>query len=141
KIQDLDECSLGIHGCIPGKQVCYNEVGSYACVNADGSITTPGQQHLPHPVHQQTGFGLQGFPGSQQPSGSGIPATHGRCPPGYKFNLASRVCDDIDECELSGNLCGHGSICQNTIGSYTCNQIPAADCPPGTSFDMALQSC
>lgn len=32
-------------------------------------------------------------------------------------------------------------MCQNTIGSYTCTQLPAADCPPGFAFDLNLQSC
>lgn len=48
---------------------------------------------------------------------------------------------DVDECEVTSGLCGHGGICQNTIGSYTCTQIPGVDCPPGFAFDLNLQSC
>lgn len=47
----------------------------------------------------------------------------------------------MDECEVTSGLCGHGGICQNTIGSYTCTQIPGVDCPPGFAFDLNLQSC
>lgn len=56
------------------------------------------------------------------------------------FSTFYRV-SDVDECEVTSGLCGHGGICQNTIGSYTCTQIPGVDCPPGFAFDLNLQSC
>ncbi|XP_071519923.1 uncharacterized protein [Panulirus ornatus] len=87
-------------------------------------------------------LGVQGFPGAQHELGH-LDATqsHGRCPPGYNFNLETRFCDDVNECAITSGLCGRGAVCQNTIGSYTCTQVPAADCPPGFAYDLKLQSC
>ncbi|KAK7076370.1 Calcium ion binding, partial [Halocaridina rubra] len=156
--EDINECASGQHECQAGEQVCYNQVGSYACINADGSLSAPGQGQ-----HQNLGsssalsssslgstaygtgdgtLGAQGYPGARsQPGFLDTVQSQGRCPPGYKFNLDIRACDDVDECEAVSELCGRSAICQNTIGSYTCTQIPVADCPPGFTFDVNLQSC
>ncbi|XP_063889085.1 fibrillin-2-like isoform X3 [Scylla paramamosain] len=167
--EDINECSSGVHGCVAVEQVCYNLVGSYVCINADGSFSAPG----PTPIQpgspsglpadsRITAFdknevvqgrnplirgghgtlGVQGFPGaSPEPGLSGFSQSHGRCPPGYSFNLDSQACDDVDECQVTSGLCVRGTICQNTIGSYTCTHMPVVDCPSGFAFDLNLQSC
>lgn len=129
-VADVNECSSGVHRCIDGEQVCYNQIGSYACINADGTLSSPGsaQQHLhsggssggrpgdsratgvvgssgydiSNEVDQGiTGLisgsgalGVQGFPDAQhEPGHLDATQSHGRCPPGYNFNLDTRVCD------------------------------------------------
>lgn len=43
------------------------------------------------------------------------------CPPGYILN-AARYCEDMNECELSGNtVCSMNAKCVNTVGSYRCD--------------------
>lgn len=42
------------------------------------------------------------------------------CPKGFKYNLISRKCEDIDECQQYG-ICSQG--CTNTIGSYRCTCV------------------
>nr|XP_027216674.1 fibrillin-2-like isoform X4 [Penaeus vannamei] len=168
--EDVNECVTGLNGCVDGEQVCYNEIGSYSCINADGSFSSPGSlqgigghsigglagdgqigaplgpydlgrvSEQGHYSALAGGLGSQAYPGLL-PEGYDITQPEGRCPRGYKFNLEARACDDVDECEVTSGLCGHGGICQNTIGSYTCTQIPGVDCPPGFAFDLNLQSC
>ncbi|KAL7980060.1 hypothetical protein Chor_001328 [Crotalus horridus] len=45
-----------------------------------------------------------------------------QCPSGYQLNEETRVCDDVNECDIAG-ICGPGT-CYNTIGNFTCI------CPP-----------
>ncbi|XP_032679008.1 fibrillin-1-like isoform X2 [Odontomachus brunneus] len=43
------------------------------------------------------------------------------CPLGYRYNETKQVCDDIDECLESNNLCPDpGALCVNTVGAYKC---------------------
>ncbi|XP_066599204.1 fibrillin-2-like [Prorops nasuta] len=75
-----------------------------------------------------------------------------RCPSGYKYNAASQVCDDMDECadESEKEICGSG-YCANTIGSYVCME-PAKkkdhfrsryseECPPGYEWSRIVIAC
>uniref|UniRef100_A0A6A7G299 Fibrillin-2-like isoform X4 n=2 Tax=Hirondellea gigas TaxID=1518452 RepID=A0A6A7G299_9CRUS len=154
---DVDECLEAIHSCMPGEQVCYNQEGSYSCVNPDGSLTAPWV----HPINPNSAGGIQG-PMARGPVSIGLGGRNdhigmggessadradyftgspGRCPTGYKYNSASRVCDDVDECLMVHGLCGRGGLCTNTIGSYSCTQMPRDTCPPGYLFDLPLQSC
>ncbi|KAK0170128.1 hypothetical protein PV328_010728 [Microctonus aethiopoides] len=76
-----------------------------------------------------------------------------RCPPGYKYNAAARVCDDVDECE--DNPCFAGDKCKNVVGSYACIsknhelQVKLQEkrkklkeiCPPGYQWNKKLKIC
>ncbi|XP_047735451.1 fibrillin-1 isoform X4 [Hyalella azteca] len=142
---DLDECSLGLHSCTPGVQVCFNQEGSYACVNPDGSLTVPWvTPSTTGPVSRgplAVGLGQGNHILSATDPQDYLSGSPGRCPTGYRYNTRSRVCDDVDECVTVPGLCGRGGLCSNTIGSYTCTQLPPDTCPPGYRFDMPLQSC
>ncbi|XP_053907715.1 adhesion G protein-coupled receptor E5-like [Cuculus canorus] len=72
------------------------------------------------------------------PMSACLNATHCWCPPGFRAppgnsappwpreSAALQSCDDIDECAEGGaELCGGGTVCFNTPGSYECH------CPPG----------
>ncbi|XP_049805272.1 fibrillin-2-like isoform X3 [Schistocerca nitens] len=124
---DIDECALEVHSCDIQTQECRNQPGGYVCVNRDGTISKPHQ-----PTHH--GDGGIGDDGSDM--------NLGRCPVGYKYNISSQLCDDIDECDLNWGICGNFSICQNTIGSFVCfGQVLAEDCRPGYTFNEADQIC
>ncbi|XP_060807459.1 latent-transforming growth factor beta-binding protein 4 [Amyelois transitella] len=47
----------------------------------------------------------------------------GGCPPGFKKNIESQVCDDINECQHPRPPCPK-YLCKNTIGGYTCAGKP-----------------
>ncbi|KAL7646898.1 UNVERIFIED_CONTAM: hypothetical protein RMT77_002155 [Armadillidium vulgare] len=145
---DINECLLGTHQCIPSEQVCYNQQGTYACINSDGSLSTPGLSwgHDPRvlPESPVQGIGVSKIGGvhgySRLPEDLDV-TKKGVCPPGYKFNLESKLCDDVNECSVGFNICGHGFTCENSIGSYSCIPIITVDCPAGYSFDINHQSC
>ena len=83
---DIDECVLGSHSCLL-EQACYNQPGTYACINSDGSLSSPGSPVWNQEV-QTNQIAPERFPVSRGESSSGV-----RCPSGYKFNLESMVCD------------------------------------------------
>ncbi|XP_049782104.1 fibulin-1-like isoform X2 [Schistocerca cancellata] len=123
---DIDECALEVHSCDIQTQECRNQPGAYVCVNRDGTVSKPHQ-----PTHHGDGIG-----------DDGSDMNLGRCPVGYKYNISSQLCDDIDECDLNWGICGNFSICQNTIGSFVCfGQVLAEDCRPGYTFNEADQIC
>ncbi|KAA0707653.1 Fibulin-2 [Triplophysa tibetana] len=47
---------------------------------------------------------------------------HCSCFPGYFLMVDGHTCEDIDECVVRTHNCGTGFECQNTDGSFTCNQ-------------------
>ncbi|XP_070576452.1 latent-transforming growth factor beta-binding protein 1-like [Ptychodera flava] len=55
------------------------------------------------------------------------------CTIGFKYNLLTRECIDIDEC-LEMDTCHHGT-CENTIGSYRC------ECDNSRTLDDSGQRC
>lgn len=118
---DVNECTSGVHGCVAVEQVCYNLVGSYVCINADGSFSAPGptplqssssgsqppKPRLPDfeisneiaqgrsPASSSSGaLGVPGFPWVNRELGLlGLSHSQVRCPSGYSFNLERQACD------------------------------------------------
>lgn len=45
------------------------------------------------------------------------------CSMGFEYNLSTKKCEDIDECEFASLYCDHGpqdSVCVNYPGSFSC---------------------
>ncbi|KAL3289893.1 hypothetical protein HHI36_023282 [Cryptolaemus montrouzieri] len=42
------------------------------------------------------------------------------CPPGFKLNQYTQLCDDVDECAEDLQLCASSEECINEVGSYNC---------------------
>lgn len=57
------------------------------------------------------------------------------CPPGFKPNVDTNKCEDINECEEDSDVCRLDQICINQLGQYDCKQKiePTSDtaCPEG----------
>ncbi|KAG0712253.1 Fibrillin-3 [Chionoecetes opilio] len=169
--EDINECSSAVHGCVAVEQVCYNLVGSYVCINADGSFSAPGPTPLQdgspgtlpagpkapgfeisNEIAQgRTPFiggsgtlGVQGFPGTNPEVGlSNQSQAQGRCPPGYSFNLGTQACDDVNECVDGTNNCNRTThFCVNTQGGYMCEEKSgSAECVAGYKFSIQQQKC
>lgn len=56
----------------------------------------------------------------------------------FRVNLWIDLISDVDECVDSFSVCGNGSICENTIGSYLCLQN---QCPPGYTLSESGTNC
>ncbi|XP_065179063.1 uncharacterized protein LOC135809606 [Sycon ciliatum] len=125
---DIDECSLGIHGC---NHLCTNSVGSYECECYDDYVLNGTTQCIPILSSPQCSSCEQGC---RIDSFSGATCF---CLDGYDSDFFSfGSCSDIDECSASPSPClgGHGT-CNNTEGSFNCV------CDDGYSLALDRVTC
>ncbi len=91
--EDINECLVKENAC-KSSQFCENSMGSYICHDCDLSC-------------------------------EGCTA-HGNnkcleCGKGYRStSIMSLVCEDINECEETPNICGENKKCLNKPGSFEC---------------------
>ncbi|KAA0202666.1 hypothetical protein HAZT_HAZT007815 [Hyalella azteca] len=115
---DMDECTQGGHDCVSGSQVCVNEPGSFRCEDLRDATRIDDDASLLAP--RVTG-GVNATPASR--------SEVQECPVGYGFDLSSRQCLDIDECEGGVHACNaDAERCINTLGSFRCSK---KRCPMG----------
>ncbi|KAK8406643.1 hypothetical protein O3P69_007314 [Scylla paramamosain] len=119
--EDVDECVEGLHSCHAVRELCINEIGKYRCeaiihneVNREGSQF----RNVPHAAFQ---------PHVEE------------CPEGFGFDLTSRQCLDIDECNVGFDDCSQAEKCINTLGSYVCQ--PHVRCTAGFAPDSLTGEC
>lgn len=59
------------------------------------------------------------------------------CPPGFKKNLYTQQCEDINECEEIENVCAANEECINDPGGHTCvikvSKVPLITYPTSTT--------
>ncbi|TRY87414.1 hypothetical protein DNTS_013895 [Danionella cerebrum] len=147
---DIDECVLEMHDCQPSQDCIntvgsfncqcpegYSKIGiecvdidecryrycQHRCVNVPGSFS----------CECEPGFQLGGNNRScvdiDECSYSSILCQYqcvnepGRfsciCPEGYEL-LGSRLCQDVNECEMGTHQCGEGQVCVNVHGGHQC---------------------
>ncbi|XP_053381262.1 hemicentin-1-like isoform X2 [Mercenaria mercenaria] len=125
---DIDECSESSSLC---SYKCENTYGGYECVCA------PGQVRL---ADRKSCAGLEFLEPAQVIDTNLVPTRHRRntrdtrmCSKGWKYNISSGQCLDINECEDDPGICQHN--CTNTVGSYKCT------CPPGYRVSKDQSTC
>uniref|UniRef100_A0A672JY78 Latent-transforming growth factor beta-binding protein 1 n=1 Tax=Sinocyclocheilus grahami TaxID=75366 RepID=A0A672JY78_SINGR len=114
--QDIDECA-DLATSICGVWACHNTPGSYRCEVP----CPPGLSRGEHSV------------------------CIGECPqistqralasPAFCIIVSPSLILDVDECSLNENTCGSHGVCQNTIGSFSCQ------CDPGFKDSQDGQGC
>ncbi|XP_043940493.1 adhesion G protein-coupled receptor E1-like [Protopterus annectens] len=137
KCDDIDEC-LQVKDICGDHSICNNTIGSYSCACQPGFTSRTFTQHFTNASNskcddidecQQD----KDICGDHSICNNTIGSYSCACQPGFtsrtlthQFTNASySKCDDIDECQQDKDICGDHSICNNTIGSYSCA------CQPG----------
>nr|XP_020020464.1 EGF-containing fibulin-like extracellular matrix protein 2 isoform X2 [Castor canadensis]XP_020020465.1 EGF-containing fibulin-like extracellular matrix protein 2 isoform X2 [Castor canadensis] len=107
---DVNECDMGA----PCEQRCFNSYGTFLC-----------RCHQGYELHRD-GFSCSDIDECSYSSylcqyrcvnEPGRFSCH--CPQGYQL-LATRLCQDIDECESGGHQCSEAQTCVNFHGGYRC---------------------
>ncbi|GIY47216.1 fibrillin-1 [Caerostris extrusa] len=111
-VDDINECIVFPNICPNG--ACENLKGSYRCVCNQGYQVDAGGKVCSE-THQAV-----------------FQCT---CPIGYRHNVLTNTCDDIDECqEKISDIC-IGGTCINSLGSYRC------ECETGSALDASRNIC
>ncbi|XP_030833292.1 fibrillin-2 isoform X4 [Strongylocentrotus purpuratus] len=125
---DVDECESSNHDCHEDAR-CVNIPGSYQCQCNQGFIGDGLSCIDVDECRLIDGICANGIcvntPGSFRCD----------CQPGYRANMASHICEDIDECFEGMHRCVGNSICRNTPGNHECI------CPPGYQLSVSRLSC
>ncbi|XP_041445954.1 EGF-containing fibulin-like extracellular matrix protein 2 isoform X2 [Xenopus laevis] len=107
---DVNECSMGT----PCQQRCYNTYGTFLCrCNQGYELSHDGYTCTDIDECSYSSYLCQhqcvNEPGSFSCS----------CPEGYQL-LGTRLCQDINECELGTHSCSEQQTCVNFHGGYQC---------------------
>lgn len=125
---DINECEISL--LCPSSKTCKNSIGSYSCQGED--ITCPPGFHYKAATESCADIDecITGENNCNKESQICI-NTKGNyscaekvstnfCPPGFKKNPYTQLCDDIDECADDIPLCAPTEQCINEKGSYNC---------------------
>ncbi|XP_063990855.1 fibrillin-2-like [Diachasmimorpha longicaudata] len=140
---DVDECLENLHNCrLEYHQYCVNKPGGFDCITRlpeceDGykySLVTrscedvdecrsPAVTPCDHRLQEKC-INLKGSFRCERPVEVVAPQRNKpACPPGYRYDVMRRQCQDIDECREKTDICGH-EVCYNQPGGYSCAQAP-----------------
>ncbi|XP_036412926.1 adhesion G protein-coupled receptor E1-like [Colossoma macropomum] len=122
--KDINECTEN-NPC-PKNSTCKNSMGSYMCECLPGfklSTETAACRDIDECDSEEYKCGKHG-------SCSNLAGSyHCKCNPGYgNYGNNQTKCTDINEC-TSSNPCTENTTCINTVGSYTCEHLPAFQKP------------
>lgn len=122
-------------------QVCENLPGTYRCVCRDPTHIQDPISHECRAVNVCTDAG--GILNPCDPVSSDckfdpLVGAHCQCKEGFRFNQRTQQCTDIDECAENVHQCPSLiSVCENTVGSYTCkcDEISGYSVDPASPFN------
>ncbi|KAK4871917.1 hypothetical protein RN001_016041 [Aquatica leii] len=127
---DIDECEVPI--ICPKPSVCINTIGSYRCENAQELPKCPPGFIFKHSIQTCDDIDecVTGKNDCNKESQICLntkgnytcidKASKKTCPPGFKKNLYTQQCEDINECEENIQLCSENEECVNELGGHSC---------------------
>ena len=133
---DIDECTEKTHECGVG-HTCQNNPGSYTCVCSVGYEVGPDKQCVD--VDECSIYRVKNngtICGQNGRCENTVGSYRCVCDAGFsnvEIGHGFGVCEDVDECQESPELCEHD--CTNTRGSYRCS------CKSGFRFNSDNESC
>lgn len=128
--KDIDECLDKNNNCNQPNTICQNRLGSFNCKCKGGyqyDINTNTCQDIDEcersgkllcfHTRGSTCVNLPGEFSCQCPLGyEKVPIEE----PGNNSPLKNEICTEINECQVTPNICGKYGTCINKVGSYTC---------------------
>ncbi|CAH1643971.1 unnamed protein product [Spodoptera littoralis] len=162
---DINECLLPNPPC--PTYVCENTIGGYSCGGVTGNpinLSTSPRTHIEDRCPPGFKVGLHEEcedvdecalrKDDCNPLSQFCINTHSsfycqdkvskHCPPGFKLNPKTNKCEDIDECEEGGVICGPDQVCVNQLGRYDCKakvDPSKAKCPDGMRLSATSHHC
>ncbi|XP_017783633.1 PREDICTED: fibulin-1-like isoform X2 [Nicrophorus vespilloides] len=128
--EDIDECTIPL--ICDNSQTCINSIGSYKCqtVCPKGFIYKASIQTCADVDECITGANDCNRESQICLNNKGSyacidKASKTTCPPGFKMNMATQTCEDVDECIEDFVECSDGEVCINEEGGYSCQPNPA----------------
>ena len=114
---DIDECTDENICSFREHSTCFNEIGSYSCMCDEGYEEVDGLC-IEIPKCRGVVCDVNGF----------CDSIDGKCYCNSGFK-GGDICVDIDECTeglfgITGESVCPGQLCENTVGSYVCSEIP-----------------
>ncbi|XP_033105528.1 hemicentin-1-like isoform X2 [Anneissia japonica] len=131
---DINEC-LQSNVC---QYQCKNTDGDYECICRPGMISLADRKSCIQYIQptDRLSFGGQTLTITCPPDRM-MNRILGKCvcKEGYREEVYSGICIDVDECITDGHRCATDDLCINTVGSYKCY------CPSGYSLNSDGLSC
>eukprot|EP00122_Pirum_gemmata_P008005 Pgem_evm1s7367 len=132
--KDINECTEGVDGdtsnkACRGNRKCVNNIGikvdqpGFKCESCTGAFANDGDRDCKacsDPIVKDTGCAE--YSERCVDVGNGIEKFCGKCKPGFKIDLGTNRCVDVNECEdpTLKMKCHEKRTCENTPGSYDC---------------------
>ncbi|KAL1492787.1 hypothetical protein ABEB36_010979 [Hypothenemus hampei] len=163
---DIDECEIPL--ICPPPKTCKNSIGSFMC---EGPDCPPGF-HYKTSIEACTDIDECLTPNNNCNKESQTcvntkgnytcvdKASRQACPPGFKKNEETLLCQDINECEENLLVCSQDEKCINEIGAYKCVKLTSTSltkvfernstlvttptiptCYPGYKYNAKLNTC
>ncbi|KAF5308956.1 hypothetical protein FQR65_LT00038 [Abscondita terminalis] len=127
---DIDECEIPI--ICPKPSVCINTIGSYRCETSQELPKCPPGFFFKSSIQTCDDIDecVMGKDDCNKESQICLntkgnytcidKASKKTCPPGFKKNIFTQQCEDINECEENIQLCTENEECVNELGGHSC---------------------
>lgn len=142
---DIDECQFPL--ICPKPSTCVNTIGSYKCEDVEELPQCPPGFYFKPSIQSCEDIDecIAGKDECNKESQICLntkgnytcidKASKKSCPPGFKKNIVTQACEDINECEENFQLCGENEECVNELGGHNC--VPKVTTHSSTSVTIS----